>query len=513
MGMPFNKYNVLVELAKEADSHIQNHFKRFLNRFSLIGLIIFDPKYQSDFNDCINDNFDLFAKSTGENFLLFGLTKYDIDFEEDIFQPSEFLTSKDSEETFLLCKSLNINYSSLPVLLIAKKLTSKKYLVFKTDSKKILSQLQEIREFCKYSNRDEPERYKSLIHNDDFINNLNKCAGYEIKISKESLSTKLSNFLTVDILKKQQLKENYGGYKFNNPLNNPLIDKFLQSKSNRSSQIDENYPKFQILSNELSLFDYIERLSKGKNEDILIKPDNNINEKVDNFDQESLKNIEKEDKDLFLATSLALIYRQNLGNINTNTYDLELEKESLIILNTFDFLKRIYIRILNLFNSNLDYSPLITSVSKIFEIEINLSLVQWVRIDLGIEMPAYFNKYKNDPRDYSIKPQLPQLRNAIGINFNSHLHNTYKPPEIGKTYYVFVYLKDVFNKYPEQITNFDSFLNLWNEFRILRNNSIHGVNATAESFNRIHHLHTSLINDNYYHDIILLKNSLKNQFH
>lgn len=171
MGMPFNKYNVLVELAKEADSHIQNHFKRFLNRFSLIGLIIFDPKYQSDFNDCINDNFDLFAKSTGENFLLFGLTKYDIDFEEDIFQPSEFLTSKDSEETFLLCKSLNINYSSLPVLLIAKKLTSKKYLVFKTDSKKILSQLQEIREFCKYSNRDEPERYKSLIHNDDFINN------------------------------------------------------------------------------------------------------------------------------------------------------------------------------------------------------------------------------------------------------------------------------------------------------------------------------------------------------
>lgn len=319
--------------------------------------------------------------------------------------------------------------------------------------------------------------------------------------------------MTVDILKKQQLKENYGGYKFNNPLNNPLIDKFLQSKSNRSFQIDENYPKFQILSNELSLFDYIERLSKGKNEDILIKPDNNINEKVDNFDQESLKNIEKEDKDLFLATSLALIYRQNLGNINTNTYDLELEKESLIILNTFDFLKRIYIRILNLFNSNLDYSPLITSVSKIFEIEINLSLVQWVRKDLGIEMPAYFNKYKNDPRDYSIKPQLPQLRNAIGINFNSHLHNTYKPPEIGKTYYVFVYLKDVFNKYPEQITNFDSFLNLWNEFRILRNNSIHGVNATAESFNRIHHLHTSLINDNYYHDIILLKNSLKNQFH
>ena len=48
---------------------------------------------------------------------------------------------------------------------------------------------------------------------------------------------------------------------------------------------------------------------------------------------------------------------------------------------------------------SFDYTPGAICLAKIFEREINLSLVHWIREHLGINLPSYFNRYQSG--DYS----------------------------------------------------------------------------------------------------------------
>ena len=75
---------------------------------------------------------------------------------------------------------------------------------------------------------------------------------------------------------------------------------------------------------------------------------------------------------------------------------------------------------------DLDYSPAVMCLAKAFEREVNLSVVHWVRKELGIEMPAFFDRWSNSKGKYEFDD----------INFNlseSGDKQTWRPPMLGQS--------------------------------------------------------------------------------
>ena len=73
----------------------------------------------------------------------------------------------------------------------------------------------------------------------------------------------------------------------------------------------------------------------------------------------------------------------------------------------------------------IDYTPAVICLAKIFEREINLSVVHWLRESFGIELPEYFNRYR---------PNLPKKDTTFDdVNFNMGRDVGWYPPETGKS--------------------------------------------------------------------------------
>jgi hypothetical protein len=82
---------------------------------------------------------------------------------------------------------------------------------------------------------------------------------------------------------------------------------------------------------------------------------------------------------------------------------------------------------------NFDYSLVAIGYSKVFEIEINLSVIHWVRNLLAIEMPQYFNKVKPGGPNANYIPDLSFIPNPHAINFNKSSHNNWLAPGLGES--------------------------------------------------------------------------------
>jgi len=73
-------------------------------------------------------------------------------------------------------------------------------------------------------------------------------------------------------------------------------------------------------------------------------------------------------------------------------------------------------------------------LAKVFENEINLSVVHWIRKELGIQIPQFFNRPQRDVRAVMV-PDIPRGRE---IDFNMGSHNKWLPPGIGQSELAFV---------------------------------------------------------------------------
>lgn len=116
-----------------------------------------------------------------------------------------------------------------------------------------------------------------------------------------------------------------------------------------------------------------------------------------------------------------------------------LESTSAQYLDTYQRLASVYAHILqdDQDNCQIDYSPFAIALTKMFELEINLSIVQLIRYLHDIEMPTYYNK----------------VQKGKYVVVDDHNFNTYKStstelrsPGIGQTYYVVERRKDEFRE-------------------------------------------------------------------
>jgi hypothetical protein len=135
-----------------------------------------------------------------------------------------------------------------------------------------------------------------------------------------------------------------------------------------------------------------------------------------------------------------------------------------------------------------DYTSIGICLTKVFEKEMNLSLVHWIRKVLGVRLPRFYNK-----PDYAVEGRyLPDnlgMRDPRYINFNKGKDGKWVAPGIGESKLCFTSLKarpNFFGNFtfiPSAILT--DFLPKWSELAELRNRCAHTELVELRTINRI----------------------------
>lgn len=503
MGIFLSKYSMLSALAYEDDQYILPEAQKLLNKFKLKALIIHDPKIHSDFHNKLRTLFDRLNYLTGNDFLFFCIIDPPVrpkpENKNNIFgawEPDKLLspknayfTNEESINAYSLAQSLGIEYNSLPVIILTKDFQSKTFRSIKTNADYLEFQLKEVGFFCSQqeiiNNELNSSNFNSLIKTIDL------CGGNEFGKLSKSLAVKLTDFLSFII-------------------SNTNSNESIKAKNQREKVFQSYY---QLKENSSEIIDFerrnLEMLGHLANvSNSLFKPDNS-----------QTPPYAAEDKDFnnYLKTDESISHSDfdiDCGYLEEDTLDLaDIENESKIILKTYNKIAPYFSRILSQMNINenkdIDYSPLAISIGKIFEIEVNLSIVQWVRKYLNIEMPEFYNKYKTDSKEYKITPSINFTLNPRSVDFNKGHNNKWLPPGIGESELV---LKTMFQQgvYPN-IGNddFEIFLKNWSIIRKYRNKSAHNNVLSFDDYHQMEKSFLDLQKGHKFKEMVKLKNSLK----
>lgn len=485
MGMYLSKYSMLQSLGYGDKSDILPEVKKALSDFKLFGFIIHDPSVHVEFHNKLIESFDLLDYISGRGFLFFALVdppkssaKYEKRDYFQFFETRELLSpynaykSADGSITsYSLAQTLGIDYSELPVILISRDFQTKNFTTVKTCSQHLEKQIQDIGYACmKYTSNEK-------FDDNDFsflIKSIDLCGGsdnFELPISLAAL---LSDFIAFLVPQTNRQDYNKAAIQINK-----TIQRYFTSTSKSSTSEWED-------KNVLGLLGMLSNLVDTKKKYV---------------------NLGIKNKQQSLEFEKALNY-----NIDQQTF-LGLEHESKILYNTFEKIFPVYQEILSSATSvggdKIDFTPLLISLCKLFEIEVNLSIVHWIREYLDIEMPLYFNKYKNTYHDYSLAPAKELVSSPRPINFNKGNKDKWVAPGIGESELIAMTLfKSGF--YPKEfIPNYKQFLSIWSMLRQYRNNAAHDKTINRLQFNEAQKQFRDLVELKYLNKLVILKNFYK----
>lgn len=458
MGLPITKYTLLKAVAEDQDIFHGSSNTQKLNNFrsfKFYGIILHDPKHHQGFHAKLGREFKLLDHLTGQSFLFMGLAdtpmewvnkrtyyrEYRRVFDQD--QPGERGSDYRSEDpsitTLTLAKALNIDYDDLPVILLTDDLRKKKFFAIKTSANTLVEQLGKIGYYCS-------------------------------KTDRPSMMSRPLEYPSPDY--SPHLQEQY--WEHHSPDKDPAFSELLKdidiSGENFIGQIESGMAA--VLSGILSVL-AVRKYPGGESWD--------AKKHLESFLKEFAAHKPKEEGPIDIAIlenrllALAGILA-NLRESKHSDYGLRLhhdcENESHIIMATFNKVAPIYSTLVGKRLNSMDYSPLLVCLGKIFEKELNLSLVHWIRNSLGIEMPDYFNKWKNSRKSYVLSPSREIVHDPNPVNFNWKQDGKWRAPDIGSSEYILRSLV-LEQKAPVEITDPDFFLDKCREFRKLRNKTAH----------------------------------------
>lgn len=481
MGMFLSKYSMLNALGYGADRPIIEETKKILDRFKLFGLILHDPKSHSEFHSTLRHSFERLDFLTGRDFLFFALTDppqnwiernerrdyFGIWETEKLLSPmNSYKTSDESISTYSIAQALNIDFDDLPVIILTNNFQFNQFRVVKTCSRHLESQMTEIGYFSS-----QKEKYFSLISDSDFnkmIKDIDKCGGsYQIS-NEESLAKTLSDFLAFVV---SENRDSHDRRIAEIQIGN-VITKFLENKD-----LQRDPTRYEQLN--LFLLGCISNLSRpNRNQEIT------IDERCESESKIILKTFNKVFP-FFEPLNNELQHFQHIAN-----------RETRMRQNRFDN------------EESIDYSPLIISLCKIFEIETNLSLVHWFRKTLNIEMPTYFKKHKEDNSEYKITPSASVINNPRPIDFNKGYGTKWIAPGIGESELVTqTFFRE--GNLPSEISDYEELLRIWAILRQYRNKAAHTENLRKQDFENVYNAFSNIISSEYLKQFNDLKWTLK----
>jgi hypothetical protein len=169
----------------------------------------------------------------------------------------------------------------------------------------------------------------------------------------------------------------------------------------------------------------------------------------------------------------------NLGRL-----ELALESESLYILKTALLVEDLFEspgKLSDLALDQLDYTPTVMGLAKVFERESNLSLVHWLRSQLGITLPEFFTKYQPNVKALF----TPKRANSRPIDFNKETRGRWLPPLMGESELT---CEEFGKKHLPRDWDRPSWRRLmknWDVIRIGRNQAAHTEFVTKDSAARL----------------------------
>ena len=190
-------------------------------------------------------------------------------------------------------------------------------------------------------------------------------------------------------------------------------------------------------------------------------------------------------------------------------YEIENIIQSIIKNEDLDYKARIFLKTSNLISKvleeeDLDYSSITIGYAKFFEREINLSVVQLIRKQLGIEMPLFYEKYYPTDKDYIIK-----MKEDFSIDFNKKEYSgtNYLPPGLGQSLISF---KSMANDLNEHFSNSKLLIKNGRTLNAIRNNSAHPKKiVTKKEVTKMKEILVKLYVNKIFDEIIETKKKLR----
>lgn len=428
MGFPIqNNYSMLRALSfgggrryfgQEEDVEIEkNEYSsvlRSLKPFNLFAFVIHDSEKHKDFHNNLSSIFERLDHSTGQSLLFFALTNpperwrikaskreyykqlLGFDKQEGSLFGKSIITEDTAETAFTLAKALQIPTNMLPVIVVTNDFRNSDFRWFSTSEDNIEKQLNELGLLAD----DCPEvKYNwnlAEIFFNEYKDNFDLCNATETSKALGSVAKALSDALSFMVVVS---KDNDNQY-YNALTQAKSAMQSLQSTLNGMKRI--NNSRYAITDTEL--FDQL-----------------NIN--IVNF-LGILNTTNKTDLSDFLA-----IEREYLEN---DTFQMLLTSKKV-----FDLFEKRDGNIRSILGENkiYDYTSVGICLTKLFEKEVNLSFVHWIRKNLGVHLPTFYNRFDNRTRNASYVPINVGLTNPRSIDFNKRKYNTstWIAPGIGES--------------------------------------------------------------------------------
>jgi len=395
--MPVSSYEAMLSISGKI---LLNEYKAplvadIIKKISFFAFVIHDREIHAELDHELNEQFCRLDYATGHSLLVFSLInpnneKVDAHSRnrwDQHFIPNREPTAINSTITALcVANQLGIPKEDLPCIVISKNLGANEFGWIKTSNLTIGNQLSELGFIA---DRNPNQQLKDVLREIHAINELDAINEPNYKTIHTSLANALTEVLDL-------LEINSPNY----PPNSAASERVIVTLQNLYNQIG-------ILRNNLELDPEVERLSERLVMFLAqLPPKNNI---VPVPVSNSLENNQP-----FLESDSFTILKS--GEIIHN----------LLINNN------IHVDYDPLFGrGRFDWFPLVLSVSKAFETEMNFSIVHSIRKILGIQFPEYFNKAQP-----GINSALLMIENLDGqvwpINFNEILRGgKWRTPSLG----------------------------------------------------------------------------------
>ena len=433
MGMPITTYNVLHALDK-GQRHEIRLAQKVLAPFNLFAFIIHDPDADetSDFGQRnraveqkISRDFDYLDYVTGNKLLFFALADPPEKWLKHgqsrpyykHFQRNVMTFNDRSVTAFSLAQSLRIPHEMLPCLVVTPNFSDESVVWVRTCPDHIKDQLA----WLGYRSQRSQRIHAVKTFFEDIREEINLCEGSGLSFLESSLAKTLADVLSF------------------------ISDSWPRARARARARVRD------------TLTDLYHTLAKLKNTKTL--------------DTEELDN-------LCVKIVSFLSYRNDRNDLNLNDFiniDARLlEVDSQLILKTAHKVDDLLMRNRS---QMIDYTPVTICLAKVFEREINLSVVHWIRDNLGINLPRFFNEYQ---------PRITAIFNGTGqaINFNRENNGRWHPPATGEAQRAYRNVSNDLSSWlaPHLVTN---FLHNWDVIRKIRNSAAHTKVLDRDSVTKV----------------------------
>jgi hypothetical protein len=377
-----------------------------------------------------------------------------------------------SYSAFTIANALEIDYDSLPAIVVTHDLRLNSFKWFKTCKEKLEIQMNRLTAISNrlgiYKARDQFDLLESQQDLDSLLDRheLNLCNGEGSTQLFESMARALSNIMAV----------------------------LIESEKSMDNRLKRRFASDTRNQNSMTIHQLVKSLSQLKHELVHYK-----NEFSDLEEHPKDKLIEK--LSIQLATYIKLLDK---NRNQTTPFPIQtewLESKSSLLLQTG-------IDVANYLSSNdgeQEYSAGVLCLAKMFEYELNCSLVHLVRKEHSINPPKYFNMYQPHTDAWI------NTGNGYQVNVNNHKGSQWLPPELGKTKNITRHyftdnhwkLAGIQNKY--------AFLAECDKIHGIRNKAAHTDEVRLEDFIQLTSSLKKLSEQRVFENLYLLKAQYKPQ--